>query len=54
MKLVKYRNPRTSEVFVLSTAKVNKKVINNVEFLLLAKENTTRYFWMNSTTLQRV
>lgn len=54
MKLIKYQNPRTGEVFILSSAKDNTKTINGVKFLLLAKENTERYLWMNSTTLQRV
>ena len=54
MKTAKYKNPRTGEIFVLSPLHLNKKTISGDEFLLVARENTTRFNWMKSSSLQKI
>ena len=53
MKQVKYKNLRTGEIFILSSAKLHKKTIGTDEFLLVAKEGTNRFNWMKLSSLQK-
>ena len=54
MKPSKFKNPRTGEVFVSAKTTPNSKIINGEKFLLLAKETTTRFFWMKESSLHQI